>query len=65
MNKEELLTNEELAGIFKVKKETVRSWKNRNQIPEEVMFKLPGTKKGTVRFIRSKVMEWINGTLTT
>lgn len=63
MNMDELLTNEELAAIFKVKKETVRSWKNRNQIPEEVMFKLPGTKKGTVRFIKSKVYEWINGDL--
>ena len=59
----ELLTDVELAEIFKVKKETIRSWKNRKQIPEEVMFKLPGTKKGTVRYIKEKVEMWIKGEL--
>lgn len=58
-----LLTETDLANIFGVKPSTIRVWKSRNQIPDKVMFKLPGTTKGTVRFVKSKVMDWINGCL--
>ena len=58
-----LLTDVELAEYFKVKPKTIRTWKFRNQIPNEVIFKLPNTNKGTVRYIKSKVDAWINGTL--
>lgn len=58
-----LLNEEDLAKVFKVQPSTIRTWKNRKQIPEEVIFKLPDTKKGTVRFIKSKVEDWVNGRL--
>ena len=64
MDKDMLLTDEGLAGVFNVSVNTVRSWKHRNQIPEQVIFKLPNTKKGTVRYIKSKVEDWINGCLS-
>lgn len=60
---DELLTDVGLADMFKVSRSTVRSWQSRGQIPKEVVFKLPGTKKGTIRYIKSKVCNWINGTL--
>lgn len=61
----ELLTDEDLARFFKVEKATIITWVNRNKIPKEAIFKLPGTKKGTRRFIKSKIEEWINGCLQT
>lgn len=64
MNNELLLNDEGLANVFSVSVNTVRSWKHRNQIPEQVIFKLPNTKKGTVRYIKSKVEDWINGSLS-
>ena len=60
---DELLTDVGLADMFKVSRSTVRSWQSRGQIPKEVTFKLPGTKRGTVRYIKSKVESWINGCL--
>ena len=58
-----LLDENEMAELFKVQPTTIRTWKNRKKIPSEVMFKLPDTKKGTVRFIKSKVEDWVNGRL--
>ena len=58
-----LLDDTDLADVFGVAVSTIRSWKTRGQIPKEVVFKLPGTKKGTIRYIKSKVESWINGKL--
>lgn len=60
---EMLLTDEDLAKIFQVEPSTVRSWRNRKKIPQEVMFKVSGGKKSTVRYIKTKVDDWINGCL--
>lgn len=64
---EELLTDEDLAKIFKVKTSTIRTWVNRGIITDEQMFKLPYSQKGTRRFIKSKIEEWIktNGCIQT
>lgn len=61
----ELLTDEEMSKIFKVDKATIVTWVHRKKIPNEAIFKLPLTKKGTRRFIKSKIEEWINGGLQT
>lgn len=61
----ELLTDEEMSKIFKVDKATIVTWVHRKKIPDEAIFKLPFTKKGTRRFIKSKIEEWINGGLQT
>lgn len=58
-----LLTDKELAEFLKVNPNTIRGWKFRKQIPPEIIFKLPNTNKGTVRYIKSKVEAWVNGTL--
>ena len=58
-----LLDENEMAELFKVKPTTIRTWKHRKKIPSEVMFKLPDTEKGTVRFIKSRVEDWVNGRL--
>lgn len=54
-----LLTEEDLAEMFGVQPSTVRSWKNRNKIPKEAIFKISEGKKSTVRFIASKIKDWI------
>ena len=59
----ELLTTKEVSKLFKVEESTVRTWLNRNKIPEAAIFKLPDTKKGTTRFIKSKLEDWISGCL--
>lgn len=59
----ELLTMNEVSKIFKVENSTVRTWLNRNKIPPSVIFRLPDTKKGTVRFIKSELEDWISGRL--
>lgn len=61
----ELLTDEELSKIFKVDKATIITWVHRKKIPGQAIFKLPNSKKGTRRFIKSKIEEWINGGLQT
>lgn len=61
----ELLTDEEMSRIFKVDKATIITWVHRKKIPDAAIFKLPCTKKGTRRFIKSKIEEWINGSLQT
>lgn len=61
----ELLTDTEVSELFKVEKETIITWVNRGKIPDKVMFKLPNTKKGTRRFIKSRLEDWINGCLQT
>lgn len=61
----ELLTDIEMSEIFKVEKQTILTWVNRGKIPKNAIFKLPGTKRGTVRFIRSKIEDWINDSLQT
>ena len=58
----ELLTLDEMAEFFDVKVNTVKSWVQRKVIPREVIFKV-GKKRGTVRFIKSKLEDWINGSL--
>lgn len=58
-----LLDDNGLAEVFGVATSTVRSWKSRGQIPEQVIFKLPDTKKGTTRYIKERVNDWINGRL--
>lgn len=58
----ELLTDEEVSKMMKVKLETVRTWVHRNVIPSQIIFKVPGSK-GTRRFIKSRLEDWINGSL--
>lgn len=41
----ELMTVEDVANFFKVKRSTVDSWVNRKQLPESIMFKIVGKKK--------------------
>lgn len=55
----ELLTYEDVAKMFGVKVNTIKSWLARKQIPKSVIFKI-GAKKGTVRFVKSKLEQWIN-----
>lgn len=61
----ELLTAEEVSKIFKVDINTVRSWVSRDKFPKEVMFKLPGGSRTCMRFIKSRLEDWINGCLQT
>lgn len=59
----ELLTYEDVADMFKVEVNTVKSWINRKQMPKSITIKI-GSKKGTIRFVKSKLEEWIkNGCL--
>lgn len=59
----ELMTTEDVANFFKVKRSTVDSWVNRKQLPESIMFKIVG-KKSPRRFIKSRLEEWVlNGSL--
>ena len=58
-----LLDDTGLAEVFGVATSTVRSWKSRGQIPEKVIFKLQDTKRGTTRYIKERVDDWINGRL--
>lgn len=60
----ELLTANEVAEILKVKESTILTWVNRKQFPEEVMFKFGG-KRGSRRFIKDKLEDWIYGCLQT
>ena len=62
----ELLTFEEVANIFKVDVDTIKCWVQRGQLPRYVLWKLPNSKRGTVRIIKSKLEEWQqNGCLQT
>lgn len=56
-----LLDYKQMAKLFLVEESTVRNWVNRKQIPSDTIFKMPG-KKGTIRFIKPKVEEWITKT---
>ena len=55
-----LLNYEQMAKLFSVSESTVRSWVIQNKIPDNAIFKMPG-KKSVIRFIRSRVEDWING----
>lgn len=50
---------------MKVDNHTIRTWKHRGVIPNEVLFKPYGFDKSraTVRYIKSKLIDWINGNL--
>ena len=56
-----MITESEFSKIMKVKPDTIRTWVKRNKIPQDIIFKLPDTKRGTVRFIKDKVIKWITG----
>lgn len=53
-----LLNYKQMAKLFLVEESTVRNWVNKKQIPEDIIFKMPG-KKGAIRFIKPKLEEWI------
>lgn len=53
-----LLDYKQMAKLFQVNESTIRTWVNRKQIPEDTIFKMPG-KKGTIRFVRTKIENWI------
>ena len=59
-----LITDKEFAKLMKVSPMTIRTWVKRGKIPQKIIFKLPDTTKGTTRFIKDKVIEWITGGLT-
>ena len=59
----ELMTEDDVSKFFKVEKSTIRTWINRNKFPDEVIFRLPGAKSGTRRFIKAKLEAWVSGTL--
>ena len=62
----EFLTFKEVAEVFKVDELTVKSWVQRGQLPKFVLWKLPNSKRGTIRIIKSKLEEWQqNGCLQT
>ena len=56
-----VITEQEFSKIMKVKPNTIRTWVKRGLIPQELIFKLPNTTKGTIRFIKDRVIEWITG----
>lgn len=56
-----LLTERQLAEIVQVKVGTVRTWVKRGMIPENAIFKLPNSPKGTIRFIEYKIKQWLTG----
>ena len=58
----ELLTIEDMAKFFDVKVNTVKCWVQNKTIPKEAIFKI-GKKRGTLRFIKSRVEDWINVSL--
>lgn len=61
----ELLTIEDVAKFFSVSENTVKCWITRRKIPDGIIFKI-GKRKGTVRFIKSRLEEWVaNGSLQT
>ena len=53
----ELLSVKDAASILSVKESTFRTWINRKQIPDCVIFRIGNT----VRIIKSKFENWING----
>lgn len=53
----ELLSVAEVAKIMSVNERTLRTWINRKQIPDSVIFRIGNT----VRFVRSKFENWVNG----
>lgn len=55
----ELLTYEDVAEMFQVEVNTIKGWLNRKHMPKSVTIKI-GKKKGTIRFVKSKLEEWIN-----
>ena len=56
----ELLSIKESAEILSVKESTFRTWINRKQIPDSVVFRIGNT----VRIIKPKFESWIeNGSL--
>lgn len=57
-----LLDVKEVAELFGVKVGTVKSWVSRGHMPEDIIFKI-GSGKGTIRFKKSKLEDWINGSL--
>ena len=62
-----LLTEEEVADLFRVKVSTIQTWTRQGKFPQEVFFKLPNSRRGIKRFIKTKLEEWIenNGCLQT
>ena len=56
-----LITDKEFAKLMKVTPMTIRTWVRRKKIPNEIIFKLPDTTKGTTRFIKDRVIQWITG----
>ena len=59
-----VITEQEFGEILKVKPNTIRTWVKRGKIPQRIIFKLPNTTKGTIRFIKDEVIKWITGGLT-
>ena len=56
----ELLSIKDTATILNVKESTVRTWINRKQIPDEIIFRIGNT----VRIIKPKFENWVvNGSL--
>lgn len=60
-----LLTSEQVAEIFQVHPETIKTWLSRGNLPKELTIKIGGGR-GTRRFVRTKLEEFINnGSLPT
>lgn len=56
----ELLSIKDTASILDVKESTVRTWINRKQIPDDIIFRIGNT----VRIIKPKFENWVtNGSL--
>ena len=59
-----LMNLNDVAEMFKVSIHTVKSWLSNNKIPECCIFVLPNSNgRGTRRFIKSRMEDWINGCL--
>jgi excisionase family DNA binding protein len=52
-----LLSIREVADRLSTKESTVRTWINRGQIPEEIVFRIGNT----VRIREEKFNRWVNG----
>lgn len=51
----ELLSIKDTASILDVKESTVRTWINRKQIPDDIIFRIGNT----VRIIKPKFENWV------
>ncbi|MDO4709996.1 MAG: helix-turn-helix domain-containing protein [Pseudomonadota bacterium] len=53
----DLLTNEEAAALLGIKPNTLEIWRTKGKGPEFV--KLGRTKSAPIRYLRSKIFEWL------